>query len=225
MALLLSALQHGCRGLTIGLTIGASQLATCPASVLCTVTCMSHSGIHVRGLQLRHTPLHRLTRRCPHSTEPSHTAHRCFMHKPLCPCPQVNMALKGLPRFTCLPQPVGQHNTTIHLLPDEAEVMAALSQGFSDVQAGRLPQFPTIEWYIHTTVDPSLQDQQGNHNSALFVQVCGWVCGWGWGWVRWHLVHMVEAGERDKVCCCCCGLCTVCSLLWVLCRSCAAGEA
>lgn len=26
------------------------------------------------------------------------------------------------------------------------------------------------EWYLHTTVDPSLQDKQGNHNSALFVQ-------------------------------------------------------
>ena len=25
-----------------------------------------------------------------------------------------------------------------------------------DVEAGRLPDLPTIEWYVHTTVDPSL---------------------------------------------------------------------
>ena len=62
------------------------------------------------------------------------------------------MALKGLPKFKCLPQPQGEHNTTIHLLPDEADVMRLLREGFEDVQGGRLPAFPTIEWYIHTTV-------------------------------------------------------------------------
>lgn len=71
--------------------------------------------------------------------------------------PQVNMALRDLPTFKCLPEARGQHNTTIHLLPDEKDVMAQMQRGFADVQAGRLPEFPTIEWYIHTTVDPSLQ--------------------------------------------------------------------
>ena len=83
---------------------------------------------------------------------------------------KVNLALKGLPKFNCLPEARGQHGTTIHLLPEEAEVMASLKEGFADVQAGRLPRFPTIEWYIHTTVDSSLQDAEGHHNSALFVQ-------------------------------------------------------
>jgi phytoene dehydrogenase-like protein len=41
---------------------------------------------------------------------------------------------------------------------------------WTDVEAGRLPDFPTIEWYVHTTVDPSLQDEMGHHSSALFVQ-------------------------------------------------------
>lgn len=75
--------------------------------------------------------------------------------------PQVNLALKGLPKFTCLPQPCGQHNTTTHLLPDEPVVLDTLTKGFADVQAGRLPEFPTIEWYFHTTVDPSLQVGSG----------------------------------------------------------------
>jgi phytoene dehydrogenase-like protein len=48
--------------------------------------------------------------------------------------------------------------------------MAALRAMWADVQAGRLPAEPTIEWYLHTTVDPSLQDADGHHSSALFVQ-------------------------------------------------------
>ncbi|MFB2896174.1 phytoene desaturase family protein [Aerosakkonemataceae cyanobacterium BLCC-F50] len=83
---------------------------------------------------------------------------------------KVNMCLKDLPKFTCLPENKGQFNTTIHLLPDESEVMRSLTTTFAEVQAGILPHFPTIEWYIHTTIDPSLQDEEGRHNSALFVQ-------------------------------------------------------
>ena len=41
---------------------------------------------------------------------------------------------------------------------------------WADVQRGRLPEFPTIEWYLHTTADPSLRDPDGHHSSALFVQ-------------------------------------------------------
>lgn len=83
---------------------------------------------------------------------------------------KVNLALKGLPKFTCLPEDRGQFGPTIHLLPDEEVVMQSMIDGFADVKAGKLPQFPTIEWYIHTTVDPSLKDEHGHHNSALFVQ-------------------------------------------------------
>ena len=83
---------------------------------------------------------------------------------------KVNMALKGLPKFTCLPEDRGQFQTTIHLLPEEKDVIQSLKTGFADVQAGKLAEFPTIEWYIHTTVDKSLQDKDGHHNSALFVQ-------------------------------------------------------
>jgi phytoene dehydrogenase-like protein len=82
---------------------------------------------------------------------------------------KVNLALSGLPRFTCLPEPVGQHRTTIHLLP-EKDVLAQLLVAFREAKEGRLPERPTIEWYIHTAVDPSLQDPAGHHSSALFVQ-------------------------------------------------------
>lgn len=60
---------------------------------------------------------------------------------------KVNMALKRLPKFKCLPEEVGQHRTTTHLLPEEDRVMDTLSRAFQDSQEGRLPDFPAIEWY------------------------------------------------------------------------------
>jgi len=100
---------------------------------------------------------------------------------------KVNLALRGLPRFTCLPEDRGQFGSTMHLLPDEPEVMGAMRTAFADVKAGRLPEFPTIEWYVHTTVDPSLRDAQGNHNSALFVQ-----------WVPYALKGTTWEAEEDR---------------------------
>lgn len=83
---------------------------------------------------------------------------------------KVNLALERLPRFSCLPEDRGQFGPTIHLLPDERDVMRVLREAFEDVKAGRLPEFPTIEWYVHSTVDPSLTDASGRLSSALFVQ-------------------------------------------------------
>ncbi|OJF10464.1 phytoene desaturase family protein [Couchioplanes caeruleus] len=106
---------------------------------------------------------------------------------------KVNLALSGLPRFSCLPEDTpSPFGSTIHLLPGSAGLsptaaedrgktvmggladynspMAALRAMWADVQAGRLPAEPTIEWYLHTTVDPSLRDGAGHHSSALFVQ-------------------------------------------------------
>lgn len=100
---------------------------------------------------------------------------------------KVNMALKGLPRFTCLPEDRGQYGPTIHLLPEEKGVIQSLLDGFAEVRAGRLPAFPPIEWYIHTTVDPSLRDQHGHHNSALFVQ-----------WVPHTLSESTWEAEEDR---------------------------
>jgi len=82
---------------------------------------------------------------------------------------KVNLALRELPRFTCLPTQSAGFGPTIHLLP-ESDVLGSLARSFADVQAGHLPEFPTIEWYIHSTVDPTLTDEHGHLSSALFVQ-------------------------------------------------------
>jgi len=52
---------------------------------------------------------------------------------------KVNLALRGLPRFTCLPEDRGQFGSTMHLLPDEAEVLPRLKRAFAEAQAGVLP--------------------------------------------------------------------------------------
>jgi phytoene dehydrogenase-like protein len=75
----------------------------------------------------------------------------------------------------------------MHLLPDEDMVLAEMRRAFADVKAGRLPEFPTIEWYVHTTVDPSLRDPEGHHNSALFVQ-----------WVPWQPAGSSWDAEEDR---------------------------
>jgi phytoene dehydrogenase-like protein len=87
---------------------------------------------------------------------------------------KVNLALRDLPRFSCLPADApSPFGSTIHLLPQD-EPLAAVRQMWSEVQQGQLPDFPTIEWYLHTTADPSLQDTDGHHSSALFVQSVPW---------------------------------------------------
>ena len=86
---------------------------------------------------------------------------------------KVNLALAGLPRFAALPEPRGQHSTTVHLLPEAASdgsVLTALRTAFDAADDGLLDPLPPIEWYLHSLLDPSLQDEAGRHSSAFFVQ-------------------------------------------------------
>jgi phytoene dehydrogenase-like protein len=86
---------------------------------------------------------------------------------------KVNLALSGLPVFAALPEPRGQHGTTVHLLPPPAadgSVLTALREAFTAAAEGRIDGTPPLEWYLHSTLDTSLRDAAGNHSSALFVQ-------------------------------------------------------
>jgi len=120
---------------------------------------------------------------------------------------KINLALAGLPRFAALPQLPGepgyrgQHGSTVHLLPAPAadgSVLTALRNGFAAAAAGRLPDAPPLEWYLHSALDPSVRDDAGNHTSALFVQgVPHEVAGSCWpaekaAYVE-HLLALVEA--------------------------------
>jgi phytoene dehydrogenase-like protein len=83
---------------------------------------------------------------------------------------KVNLAFDRLPTFRCLPEDRGQFGPTIHLLPQGDDPIAAIRRAYDEVCQGRLSDEPTIEWYFHTPIDPSLRDPQGRHNGALFVQ-------------------------------------------------------
>ena len=94
---------------------------------------------------------------------------------------KVNFALKRLPTFTCLPEPRGQHRGTIHMLPQGDNILGQIKRGYEMARRGELPDTTTLECYIHTAVDSSLQDQQGHHNGAFFVQwVPNQVAGSSW---------------------------------------------
>lgn len=83
---------------------------------------------------------------------------------------KLNLALAKMPRFTCLPEPPKNFGPTVHLLPEGENVISELRAAFRTVQEGRLADFPTIEWYVHTPLDPTLSDEHGRLSSALFVQ-------------------------------------------------------
>lgn len=100
---------------------------------------------------------------------------------------KVNLCLARLPRFTCLPDNLRPLGATIHLLPDENVVLEELERAYRGMKAGRLPEFPAIEWYLHTAVDSSLQDPQGRHSGALFVQ-----------WVPYALKETSWTKEEDR---------------------------
>lgn len=120
---------------------------------------------------------------------------------------KVNLALDRLPRFTCLPDDRGQWNGTIHLLPQDEDVVASLRRGFEQAKNGELPDFPAIEWYTHTRVDPSLRDAEGRQSGALFVQWVPYTLGastWDAEESRYvgHLIDLLDRfapGTRDAI--------------------------
>jgi len=83
---------------------------------------------------------------------------------------KLNLALSRAPRFRCLPEQPPNFGPTVHLLPESERPIAGLIEAFREVEQGKLSEFPTIEWYVHSTLDPTLTDEHGRLSSALFVQ-------------------------------------------------------
>ncbi len=95
---------------------------------------------------------------------------------------KVNLALRGRPKFTCLEGDRGQYGPTIHLLPDESVALTEIRRAHAQAMAGELPDFPAIEWYFHTPIDPSLRDEAGHESAALFVQWVPYALADGRSW-------------------------------------------
>ena len=111
---------------------------------------------------------------------------------------KLNLALDRAPSFRCLPQHGPRFGPTIHLLPDEGSVLAELERGFQAVQRGELADFPSIEWYMHSTVDGSLTDDRGRISAAFFVQWVPYQLAEG-SWEREaerYARHLLEIADR-----------------------------
>ena len=110
---------------------------------------------------------------------------------------KVNLALRGLPKFTCLDDP-RVYGPTIHLLPEE-DVIGSLERAFAEAMAGILPDLPTIEWYFHSTLDRSMRDGEGHHGSALFVQWVPYALSGGKTWEQEedrYVDHLLSICDR-----------------------------
>lgn len=83
---------------------------------------------------------------------------------------KLNLALARAPRFRCLPDQPAAFGPTVHLLPESERPIQGLIEAFRTVEQGKLSPSPTIEWYVHSTLDPTLTDEHGRLSSALFVQ-------------------------------------------------------
>lgn len=95
---------------------------------------------------------------------------------------KINLCLDGLPTFSCLKEDRGQYGPTIHILPDQKDPIGSLRRAYDAVCRGELADEPTIEWYFHTPIDPSLRDPEGHHNGALFVQWVPYTLAGGKSW-------------------------------------------
>ena len=119
----------------------------------------------------------------------------------------MNLALDGLPTFTCLPEDRGQYGATIHLLPDEDGRDRARSRaGFADGAGGRARRVPDHRVvHPHAPSTRPCRTTEGRHNSALFVQWVPYELSGGRRWedeearyVKHLLVDLRPLRARDR---------------------------
>ena len=78
---------------------------------------------------------------------------------------RMNVALSGLPRFACLPEPGPHHGAGIILAPS----LAYMDRAYLDARAGGMSERPIVEMVIPSTLDDSLAPP-GAHVASLFCQ-------------------------------------------------------
>ncbi len=97
---------------------------------------------------------------------------------------KVNLALDGLPEFTCLPNA----QTTEHLRGaiSVSPSIDYLERAYDDAKAGRFSRRPYIDVVIPTLVDPSLAPP-GKHVMSCFVQ-----------WAPYHLAEGMRWDDATR---------------------------
>ena len=78
---------------------------------------------------------------------------------------RMNVALSGLPRFTCLPEPGPHHGSGIIMAPS----LAYMDRAYMDARTSGISRAPIVEMVIPSTLDHSLAPP-GLHVASLFCQ-------------------------------------------------------
>jgi phytoene dehydrogenase-like protein len=78
---------------------------------------------------------------------------------------RMNVALSGLPRFSCLPEPGPHHATGIVLAPS----LDYMDRAYLDARAVGISRAPIVEMVISSTLDDTLAPK-GMHVASLFCQ-------------------------------------------------------
>lgn len=78
---------------------------------------------------------------------------------------RMNVALRALPRFTCLPEPGEHHQSGIIIAP----TLDYMDRAYCDAKIGGMARAPVVEMLIPSTVDDSLAPP-GQHVASLFCQ-------------------------------------------------------
>jgi len=79
---------------------------------------------------------------------------------------KINLALNGLPDFTCLPGTPGpQHRATMHICPD----IEYVERAWDDAKYGRPSEKPLLEMTVPSLYDPTLAPE-GRHVMGIFLQ-------------------------------------------------------
>ena len=83
---------------------------------------------------------------------------------------RMNVALSGLPRFRCLPEPGPHHGSGIILAPS----LEYMDRAYLDARAEGMSREPVVEMLIPSTLDDTLVDPavapRGAHVASLFCQ-------------------------------------------------------
>ncbi|MEO8026507.1 MAG: NAD(P)/FAD-dependent oxidoreductase [Bryobacteraceae bacterium] len=79
---------------------------------------------------------------------------------------KINLALNGLPDFTCLPgSPAPHHKATMHVCPN----IDYVERAWDDAKYGKPSNKPLLEMTVPTMYDPSLAPE-GKHIMGIFLQ-------------------------------------------------------
>ncbi len=88
---------------------------------------------------------------------------------------KVNLALSGLPRFTCFPDTDRHYRGAVSISPS----VTYLERAYDDAKYGRFSRQPYMDIVFPSVIDPDMAPP-GRHVMSIFVQYAPWQIEGGW---------------------------------------------